>query len=413
MPSVKQVCSNPLLMLMIATCMIISILTPVAAIAEIKTVTHTLRQPFGGSQSPDDARVAGIVKAKREALEQFGTYIESTTIVKDSHVESDEILALTAGVTKAEVLSHKNYADGDAFGIEITVKIELDTDVLDSSLKRLLEDRNHLRELKDARDREKRLLARIGDLEREDKLSEKTVKQADKLKLGFKAASRGLTAVEWFDKAMVLWDGKRFSNPNVAVEYLTQSISLDSSAEGAYLARGIAYDSLNLIASAIEDYSQTIHLNPNLGVAYNNRGVDFETLTQFSRAVDDFSQAVSLDSNSAEVYYNRGALYIKLKQFDNAIKDFDRVVQLDSNNVQAYGFRGVGYVNTGRITNALADFNRVIDLDANNTPAYLFRANIYSQLHKTQEMCNDFKKACTLGQCKRYDYALQNSICNR
>ena len=66
------------------------------AFAEIKTATHTLRQPFGGSQSPDDARVAGIAKAKREALEQFGTYIESVTIVKDSHVDSDEILALYA-----------------------------------------------------------------------------------------------------------------------------------------------------------------------------------------------------------------------------------------------------------------------------------------------------------------------------
>ena len=120
---------------------------PLSAFAEIKSVTHTVQQPFGGSQSPDDARTAGIARAKREALEQFGTYIESTTIVKESRVESDEILALTAGVTKAEVVKQKTYADGEAFGIEITVKVELDTDVLDKSLKRMLEDRDHLKEL--------------------------------------------------------------------------------------------------------------------------------------------------------------------------------------------------------------------------------------------------------------------------
>ena len=39
-----------------------------------------------------------------------GTYIESTTVVKNTQVEKDEILALTAGVLKAEVVSQKNYA---------------------------------------------------------------------------------------------------------------------------------------------------------------------------------------------------------------------------------------------------------------------------------------------------------------
>ena len=64
---------NFLLIIQIVSSLILSI----PAFAEIKTVTHTLKQPFGGSQSPDDARIAGIARAKREALEQFGTYIES------------------------------------------------------------------------------------------------------------------------------------------------------------------------------------------------------------------------------------------------------------------------------------------------------------------------------------------------
>lgn len=137
--------------LLVAFILTATILLPLAAFAEIKTVTHTVQQPFGGSQSPDDARIAGIARAKREALEQFGTYIESTTVVKNSQVDSDEILALTAGVTKAEVIKQKNYTYGDVFGIEITVKVELDTAVLEKSLKRLLEDRNHLKDLKAAR----------------------------------------------------------------------------------------------------------------------------------------------------------------------------------------------------------------------------------------------------------------------
>jgi hypothetical protein len=105
----------------LATFLIILMLLPVSAMGEILTIKHTVKQTFGGGQSPDDARISGIALAKREALEKAGTYIENLTVVKNYKVEKDEILALTAGVLKAEVVSQKNYASDDAFGIEIVV----------------------------------------------------------------------------------------------------------------------------------------------------------------------------------------------------------------------------------------------------------------------------------------------------
>jgi seryl-tRNA(Sec) selenium transferase len=54
------------------------------AIGEVIKVTHSVKQTFGGGQSPDDARIAAMAKAKREALEKAGTYIESLTVVKNS-----------------------------------------------------------------------------------------------------------------------------------------------------------------------------------------------------------------------------------------------------------------------------------------------------------------------------------------
>jgi len=50
------------------------------SMGEILTIKHTVRQTFGGGQSPDDARISAMAKAKREALEQAGTYIESLTV---------------------------------------------------------------------------------------------------------------------------------------------------------------------------------------------------------------------------------------------------------------------------------------------------------------------------------------------
>jgi len=51
----------------LAIFLIVLLLLPVSAFGDIQTVTHTVKQPFGGSQSPDDARISAVAKAKREA----------------------------------------------------------------------------------------------------------------------------------------------------------------------------------------------------------------------------------------------------------------------------------------------------------------------------------------------------------
>ena len=317
--------------LLVTLCSIL-LLIPLSAHAEIKTITHTVQQPFGGSQSPDDARTAGIARAKREALERFGSYIESTTIVKNSQVDSDEILALTAGVTKAEVVKQKNYTDGDGFGLEITVKVELDTVVLDQSLKRLLQDRNHLKDLTAARQREKQLLARIAALEKENQQKGKTPKQKEDLKREFQKSRDGLTAVEWFDKAMALSvDGKVFSNPSKAVDYLTQAIRLDPDDVKAYYNRGVAYSDLKQYQQAINDYTQAIRIDPSLVPAYNNRGVTYGRLKQYQQAINDFDQAIRLDPSLTQAYSNRGITYAGLKQYQQAIKDYTQAIRIDPN----------------------------------------------------------------------------------
>jgi hypothetical protein len=182
--------------------LIIILFLPVSAPGEIKTVTHTVQQVFGGSQSPDDARIAAVAKAKREALEMAGTYIESTTIVKQSRVDRDEILALSAGVLKAEVVSQKNYLTGEAFGIEVAVKVEVDTSLLEDRVKKMLEDRMYLEQLTDARAREKTLLQRIADLETENLRLKGPARESAGLEKKFNRASQSLAALANLETAL-------------------------------------------------------------------------------------------------------------------------------------------------------------------------------------------------------------------
>lgn len=102
--------------------------------------------------------------------------------MKNAQVEKDEILALTAVVLKAEVVSQKNYTSSDAFGIEVTVRLEVDTSVLETRLKKVLEDKPHLEQLKQARIREKELLEKIVVLDKENRKRGKSDQKAANLK---------------------------------------------------------------------------------------------------------------------------------------------------------------------------------------------------------------------------------------
>ncbi|MDD2501764.1 MAG: tetratricopeptide repeat protein [Geobacter sp.] len=432
--------------LLIHVAFITALLLPFSAHAEIKTITHTVQQPFGGSQSPDDARTAGIARAKREALERFGTYIESSTVVKNAQVDSDEILALTAGVTKAEVLKQKNYTDGDGFGLEITVKMELDTDVLDKSLKRLLQDRNHLKDLTAARQREKVLLARIAELEKENKKKGKTATQSAKLKKEFQKTRDGLTAVEWFDKAMLLWDGEKFFDPKKTIECITQAIHLNPTDVAFYNNRGLAYFSLKQYRNALSDYSQAIKLEPKNSIIYMNRGATFTELRQYKHAIKDFDQAILISPAYAKLYSNRGGVYSVLNQYRRALADYNRSIQLDPTLAVAYFNRGALYYNLEQYQKAIADFDHAVRLAPVDAMVYYFRGKAHQALKQyqlatenyDQEIllkpddvdiyqirglshilannqkagCRDLQYACQLGECSGLEAVRQDNLCN-
>jgi tetratricopeptide (TPR) repeat protein len=279
------------------------------AMGEILTIKHTVKQTFGGGQSPDDARISGIALAKREALEKAGTYIESLTVVKNYKVERDEILALTAGVLKAEVVSQKNYLTEDSFGIEIIVNVVVDTSVLEERVKKQLQDRTYLTQLKDTQKREKELLLKVAKLEEENQKLTAKKQSTEKLKKEFQQASEGLTAVDWVKKAVALWEGGECIDPKKAIEYLNNSIKLNPNDASAYTFRGMAYSILGQYQRAIEDLNKAILLRPDVAYGYYSRGLNYGALGQVPRAIEDFNKAIHLKPDDADAYAARGAFY--------------------------------------------------------------------------------------------------------
>jgi tetratricopeptide (TPR) repeat protein len=371
------------------------ILMPGISNAEIKTYIHTVKQSFGGSQSPDDARIGAIAKAKREVLEKAGTYLESLTIVRENVVEKDEILALAAGVLKAEIVSQKNFSTEATFGIVVKAKVDVDTSILEERIKKLLQDRSLLEKYKENQKHEKKLLTRIKELERENQklktLPAKEQKQKKEiLKKQFREATQGLTASKLVDKALGLWKNGKYTDTDKALEYLNKAISLDSNYANAYGNRGLAWADKGNYDHAISDYNKVIELNPGLANAYYNRGNAWADKGNHDRAISDFSKALELNPGYAWAYNNRGNAWAIKGNYDRAMSDYNKAIELNPGDADTYYNRGIAWGKKGNYDRAISDYNKAIELNPGYALAYYNSAITYEKLGQSRKAAGDY-----------------------
>ena len=86
----------------------------------VESYTYTA----GEADSKLTCRMVSLIEVKRLLLERIGTYLESRTEVKDFAIAKDEIILLTAGVVKVEILDEK--WNGEKY--TLTAKIEANPD---------------------------------------------------------------------------------------------------------------------------------------------------------------------------------------------------------------------------------------------------------------------------------------------
>jgi tetratricopeptide (TPR) repeat protein len=301
--------------------------------SEVRTFRKEIKQVMGSAMSQQDARTVAIAQAKRDALEQAGTYLESFSVVRNASLAKDDILALSAGVLKAEIVQEQPFLEAGVFGIVVVAQVQVDSSVLDERIRKLLADRQGLAQLKAADKRVQELLAKIGDLEAENaRFKSATAAQTQALQAAFKDTATRLTAQDWFAKGTALWNGKAHTAAQQAVDNFSAAIALDPAFAFAYNNRGLAYADLKQYERAIADYDQALRLNPDLAAAYLNRGTAYADLKQYERASADYDQALRLDPNDTFAYFNRGTAYAGLKQHERAIADYEQALRLDPNH---------------------------------------------------------------------------------
>jgi predicted component of type VI protein secretion system len=98
------------------------------ALADIRVVNAQGEYRMGDRDTREDAIRIATEAAKRNALEQVATYLESVTVVSDMDVTRDEIRTYTAGLVLVLNQQIATTLDGDVVVVKVDLLAQMDTD---------------------------------------------------------------------------------------------------------------------------------------------------------------------------------------------------------------------------------------------------------------------------------------------
>jgi tetratricopeptide (TPR) repeat protein len=273
---------------------------------------------IGSGITVDEAKAFAVNDAKRNALEQVGTYLESHTEISNYMVTKDDIETYTAGILKTEILSTENKVVEGTFAVEVKIMALIDTGSLNERLKKIKDD-TELRKM----------------LEEQKKLNDRLTKEIGMLK------------------------DQNISDPD-------KSRNLARSLEaGTFFDLGFKAQEKGLYEEALANYKKAIELNPKIAQTYNNRGLVYYQMKDFPKAESNFDKAIELDPKLTMAYNNKAIIYYERRLYEQAVKYFDMVIALDPKLEQPYFNRAFAYQKMNMTEECTNDLKTYLKLAGN------------------------------------------------
>ena len=246
---------------------------PLFAVVPLHAETKTFVREYTYEASEIDSKIScraiALEQVKRLLLEELGTYVESATAVRDYQVAKDEITTLTAGIVQTTILD-ENW-DGKEYWLK--AKITADPDEVASSIEKLRNNQQVVKDLAEARDEASQALREIDALQQQLAAAEATTEKREE----YKKAVNTLVATDWFEKG----------------QYQTFS--------GNY-------------QEALKAYDMVVVLRPDDAKVYSSRGAVYVQLGRYDSAMRDLNKAVALNPQNRTTLYNRNLIYKKLQE---------------------------------------------------------------------------------------------------
>lgn len=220
-----------------------------------------------------------------------------------------------------------------------------------------------------------------------------------------------------------------------AISEYAKAIEIDPKYAEAYKGRGSGYTMKRQYNKAIEDLNKAIQLEPVNAEAKYYRGLAYAKTGQYDKAISDFSKCIEIVQNrpasysytfktspgqtitpkyfsSPSPYYMRGYIYLMRKEYDKALPDINKAIDLHHpNRAGAHNARALIWHGKCQYDKAISDSTKAIEIDPKLAMAYVTRGNAFKKIGQIEKACADWKKACALGRCYKYNNAKSRGAC--
>ena len=388
--------------------------------AETKTFIKEYTYQASDEDSKNSSRTIALREVKRLLLEELGTYLESTTEVKNFKLTKDQIVTLTAGIVQTELIEEKWNTENLKYWLK--AKITADSSEVIKSIDILRQDRQKTKELENTRKLSEELLKDNARLHKE--LASAKGSKKDKNTVAYKKTINDLSAKEWFENG---YAANESGNYDSAIDAYTKAIEFNHKDAGTYNNRGIAYANIGKFNEAIKDYNKAIALEIKFSAAYSNRGNAYNKIGNQKQAIKDYNKAIELDPYDAMFYYNRGRVYYGIGNYQQAISDYTEAIKqinpgastatpklpdgfiditdqfFDKNKSytskdisEVYFNRGLAYNRLDKYNQAIDDGDKAVHFNPNFAKAYAQRGNVYNRIGNYQQAISDYSKSIEL-----------------
>lgn len=309
-------------------------LIPIHAFAQVKEIVSEGTYNMGDGETPSIAESRALLQAKRVALEQAGTYVESYTKIKNIQVTEDEIQVLTSGIIEVEILDKKRSVVDGGFHFWIKIKSKINPDKIQEMAGKVKE-KSVVEDYKKIQEAYERSRIEIAELSKQ-LAKAKSEKEKKTLEIKISDEEKHFQANEWRAKGYQYGINSEYEE---AIKAFTAALALNPNYEEAYYGRGIAFYGKRLFDKAIKDFSKAIKLNSNADIfdrvykarAYFNRGNAHFSKGQNDKAIADYSSAIALDSSYFQAYFNRSVVYKRNNQNKKRLDDFNQAIAINPN----------------------------------------------------------------------------------
>jgi len=352
------------------------------AFAETKVLVEECTYQASEYDSKFQCRTLAFEQAKRFLLEKLGAYLENETEVKNSQLKKGQIVALTAGIVRAEILEER--WDGKTYFLK--AKMAVDPNDVSKSIDRLRQDRQKTRELEETRRNADDALREVEKLRKELETGKAGRTEQDQ----YNGAVTRLSATDWIEKGYAL--GNAGQNQK-AMEAFTRASELDPRNALAYINRAAAYTNSGNYQQAIAEVNKAIKLNPINAPAILVRGSVYEKSGNTERATEDYKKACELglkaacdqsightEAKIANAKTEVGNQSAQNSNSSQAIKAMDKAPEQDLKDAKSYFARGLANYEAGKYQEAIKDYDKAIALDSKLVEAYINRAGAYWML---------------------------------